>query len=302
MCGIAGIHSRTGRSIPQLDQLADLLLLGIENRGRHSTGTLAMVKSGMYQMQKEATTAEAFIEMRKPLPKRSVTVLLHTRWATVGPRTVRNAHPVTSGTMAAIHNGTIYNADSLFRSNRLRRHADVDSEIIPALIGKVGWLNAGDAIRQFQGGAAFAAIDTKHPGEVILGRTEGYPLVYFVTDSLLIWASTREAIEDAWILTYGTDPVGTWVEMPEWTVARVNGDVTTMALFTPRKAKKAKRATTPPPVRQLEIDDEWHEFFDMPDPEEDERELQAQLAEQAVRDLVRYAGYSREEAWEAVMG
>jgi len=55
----------------------------------------------------------------------------HTRWRTRGDERInRNNHPIRAGDVIGTHNGTIYNADRLFRRLRLRRFAEVDSELL----------------------------------------------------------------------------------------------------------------------------------------------------------------------------
>lgn len=55
----------------------------------------------------------------------------HTRWGTRGNEfNNRNNHPIRAGIVIGTHNGTIYNADYLFRRLGLPRYAEVDSELI----------------------------------------------------------------------------------------------------------------------------------------------------------------------------
>ena len=139
MCGIAGIHRRGNKQIPQVNTLADYLLLGIEDRGQDATGFMAMLASGKVQVEKAVVPASKFVLGRKAISAAARSVLLHTRWATVGnARDPRNAHPVISGKCAAVHNGTIYNHREVFTAFRLPRKAEVDSEVIPAIIDYAG--------------------------------------------------------------------------------------------------------------------------------------------------------------------
>lgn len=55
----------------------------------------------------------------------------HTRWPTRGDVNVlANAHPIRAGAIVGTHNGTILNADDLFKRFDLPRFAEVDSEVI----------------------------------------------------------------------------------------------------------------------------------------------------------------------------
>jgi asparagine synthetase B (glutamine-hydrolysing) len=297
--------------IPKLGRLADSLLLAIENRGTDATGLLALMPNGKCHLQREVKPAHRFVRGRKAMRNEVKTLLLHTRFATVGARDdVMNAHPQINGGMAAVHNGTIYNATELFDAFGLKRHAKVDSEIIPALLSYAGWDHAAEAIDLLDGGAAFAVVDEKHPEELLLARTEGYPLHYLVTTELVIWASTRRAIEAACAMTFGRVPKGKWHEVPEWTMVRVNGKVetTTIRVVKPRPKQtwKAKgkgwsapriSPTIPPTVtRQLTLDAPVDDYLA---PVLVEREP---WMEEEVRDLMRYTGVDYRSAFEEVYG
>ena len=59
--------------------------------------------------------------------KRAALLLGHTRWRTRGDERVNsNNHPIRAGEVIGTHNGTIYNADYLFRRWKMRRFAEVD--------------------------------------------------------------------------------------------------------------------------------------------------------------------------------
>ena len=62
----------------------------------------------------------------------------HTRWPTRGDvRNNFNNHPLRCLDCLGTANGTITNADALFRRFRLRRHAEVDSELIFRLANRL---------------------------------------------------------------------------------------------------------------------------------------------------------------------
>lgn len=314
MCGIAGIHRLSDQPIERLEDLTNALLIAIESRGRDATGMLAMLDTGKVQLQREVVPASTFVRRRQRLAPKARTVLLHTRFATVGsPDDVRNAHPQISAKMAAVHNGTIYNADRLFHRFRLPRRAQVDSEIIPALIERAGWEEAALAVDLFQGGAAFAAVHNEHPTELLLGRTQHYPLVWWRNDDLLVWASTSTALAAS--LKY----VGITVEWDDvhdldtWTLLRVNGSVEEERVRKPlppaprrplraaqplakvsapavsKRAKKAARKAARKPKPEAQI---WA-------PTAEEREA---WMDEAVTDMMAWLGLSYEDAYEEVYG
>ena len=58
------------------------------------------------------------------------------RWIRGGERINRNNHPIRAGDVIGTHNGTIYNADYLFRRFKLPRFAQVDSELLFCLAAR----------------------------------------------------------------------------------------------------------------------------------------------------------------------
>lgn len=211
MCGIAGIHfKRPGALSPaQTERFVNCLLLGIEHRGTDATGIVSVAPGGKkIVLSKEALAAEDFIKIRPSLgddPLRSI--LLHTRFATQGhqSRNVNN-HPVLHGTTFVTHNGHIGNDADLFKANEIERLGEVDSEVIAALINKVGFDNVCLALQELQGGFAIAAIDAQTPDKLVLAKGNSSPLVIFENKDFIVWASLREAIEEAWGATLGTPP------------------------------------------------------------------------------------------------
>lgn len=154
MCGLAGVI--LGRKRRQPHELLAIrsaftgLLLLNQRRGHHATGVAVIRKDGSAAVFKRPITASSLIQAddywQALQLDNSVTVILgHTRYRTrdsernnannhplvVGPSAgaaggARNAQGITYGT----HNGTVLNADELFRRFRLPRTAEVDSEVL----------------------------------------------------------------------------------------------------------------------------------------------------------------------------
>lgn len=316
MCGIAGIHRRGSKQIRLVNKLSDNLLLEILERGGDATGFMAMLASGKVQMEKAAMPADRFVGRRKQISPAARSVLLHTRWATVGSaKDPRNAHPVVAGHVAAIHNGTIMNHREVFDVFGLKRTAEVDSEVIPAIVNHAGWEHAADALSLLTGGMATAIVTDEKPDEVILARLRSYPLVVLVTKDVVVWASTKQAIQRAWQKTYGTPARGRWIVMKDFTLIRLNGKVgepepikqlpperpkarpkvsvyaggPAVSKRARRKARKASRqAHTRPYVPATPLLDD---LFEEPEP----------YMDAAVADLMR-AGYDRDTANDMVYG
>lgn len=216
MCGIAGIYLNNPHdtALPpeeEREAFINALLKGIESRGRHATGVVAVQRASTQpHLEKADVEASKFIEWRRPLPEASRIVLCHTRAATKGsPTNLDNNHPVVHKSCFVTHNGHISNDDDLFESFKLERFAEVDSEAIPALIDKFGLDKVHLALQELLGGFAIAAIQPeKNPDVLVLAKGTNSPLEYMETEQGLIWASTRSAMQDAWAEVWGKKP--TW--------------------------------------------------------------------------------------------
>lgn len=213
MCGIAGVYIKDPSVIGShrgLEQFVDDLHLGIESRGRKAAGFVAVSADGSVKIDKAPLTASEFIKEREKLPENTRIVLLHTRLDTKGtPKDSRNNHPVIHKTAFTTHNGWIRNDDELFEKYEFDRVGEVDSEIIPALLYAADFdvEKMKKAFDEMEGPIACATIDPiRHPGKLILARTEASPLEYIDTPKFLIWASEKKAIREAWGRHIGTPP------------------------------------------------------------------------------------------------
>jgi len=200
MCGIAGIHFLDGFTISKkkTEDLIDTLLMGIEERGRHATGVATMNKNAELWIEKGDIKASDFVMWRRNIPNDSHTILLHTRYATQGsPKLLENNHPVEYDSTVIIHNGHINNDSELFRTENLSRKAEVDSEIIAALINKYGLEKANVALSKLDGNYAIAAMDQRNPKTLVLAKGFSSPLEVTNIDGMIVWASTFMALKNA---------------------------------------------------------------------------------------------------------
>ena len=134
MCGIVGY---TGSK-----QAAPWLLEGLqtlEYRGYDSAGVSVVSPSGNLHGVKCAGRVAHLVERAKVANLNGMCGIGHTRWATHGAPTDRNAHPHydCSGRIAVVHNGIVENYQALKRQLMLDGHAfasDTDSEVIAHLI------------------------------------------------------------------------------------------------------------------------------------------------------------------------
>ena len=127
----------------------------------------------------------------------------HTRWATHGEPTEKNAHPhVCNDCVAIVHNGIIENHESL-RAEQIKAGfnftSDTDTEVIVHQIEK--YLNEGNSlfaavkksINDLEGAYALGVVSTSEPETLICAR-KGSPLVIGVGENENFIASDMSAL------------------------------------------------------------------------------------------------------------
>ena len=184
MCGIVGY---TGKN-----QAVSYLIEGLktlEYRGYDSAGVEVLSTDGELHGVKCAGRVAVLEERCATANLVGTTGIAHTRWATHGAPTDKNAHPHRdcSGRIAIVHNGIIENFRELRATLARNGHefaSDTDSEVIAHLI-EDAWAGPakGDlltavrnACRRLEGSWAIAAVCADAPGELVVARN-GSPLV-----------------------------------------------------------------------------------------------------------------------------
>jgi glucosamine--fructose-6-phosphate aminotransferase (isomerizing) len=185
MCGIFGIVSADGQDIAR--DLKSLFLLS-ESRGKEAAG-LALVDTGEITVLKEPQAASRMMRRssyrgligkltsnRRPRP---ITAIGHSRLVTNGLDAIAsNNQPVLRESLIGIHNGIIVNDEKLWAAFDLKRTADVDTEVLLALIehfrrsGASLGEAAGLAFHQIEGTASVAILAADDP-RLILGTNNG---------------------------------------------------------------------------------------------------------------------------------
>lgn len=198
MCGIVGY-------IGPKNALEILLggLRRLEYRGYDSAGYAVQSPEGLILRRCRGRVAD--LEALDPGDAVSATAgIAHTRWATHGEPSERNAHPQldASGRIALVHNGIIENYRSLRRelqSQGIEFKSDTDTEVIAQLVGfeVSAGKNLFEAVRsalaRVQGAYGIAVISTLEPDTLVAAR-HGSPLVVGVGDGEYIIASDVAAI------------------------------------------------------------------------------------------------------------
>lgn len=197
MCGICGIYLRDPSLDIDLNPILDSLLVGIEMRGRHATGFVAISEDGTEEWQKASCNASMFVKKRRPIPEGTRVVLGHTRFATKGePSFMENNHPIKRGPFYIIHNGHVSNDDELFVKANRDPYGEVDSEAIAARLASFGNVSELSAVLQeIDGSTAVAAVDERDAGHLVLAKGRSNPINLYIGRNLVLFASTKDAIE-----------------------------------------------------------------------------------------------------------
>ncbi|NIS75174.1 MAG: glutamine--fructose-6-phosphate aminotransferase, partial [Deltaproteobacteria bacterium] len=197
MCGIVGYVGNRGKTVGVLLEG----LTRLEYRGYDSSG-VALMESGHPRVYKSTGKLE---NLKRKLSKHTSDGILgigHTRWATHGDATERNAHPHTSGGTSVVHNGIIENFTQL-RNELIKKGyefcSDTDTEIFAHLIEDFSnrGLELEDAVRaalkRVEGSYALAVISERDPDKVIAAR-QFSPLIVAVGERENYLASDIPAI------------------------------------------------------------------------------------------------------------
>ena len=135
-------------------------------------------------------------------PIEGVTGIAHTRWATHGAPTVKNAHPHLddTGRIGLVHNGIIENYTTLktwLQSQGKTFRSDTDSEVLVNLISHFYKGNLVDAVQkalgEVEGTYGIAVVCADLPNTIVAAR-KGSPLLLGVGENEYIVASDASAI------------------------------------------------------------------------------------------------------------
>ncbi|MDH6244703.1 glutamine--fructose-6-phosphate transaminase (isomerizing) [Mycobacterium sp. OTB74] len=214
MCGIVGYVGQR----PARDIVVDALRR-MEYRGYDSAGVALVDGNGGLTIRRRAgrlaNLEEALVETDDALLGGS-TGMGHTRWATHGRPTDRNAHPHrdSTGKIAVVHNGIIENFSMLraeLEAVGVEFHSDTDTEVAVHLVSEryrhgptAGNFEASvlAVLRRLEGHFTLVFANADEPGTIIAAR-RSTPLVVGVGEGEMFVGSdvaafiehTREAVE-----------------------------------------------------------------------------------------------------------
>ena len=195
MCGIvAAVAARN---------VVPILIEGLrrlEYRGYDSAG-VAVINGSLQRLRSCGRVAQ----LEKLTEQRSLAGsigIAHTRWATHGAPSERNAHPHVSGGVCVVHNGIIENHDEVRNALQLLGYeftSDTDTEVIAHLVHFL--LSSGrplleavqEAVGQLKGAYAIAVISSDEKEKMVVAR-QGAPLLLGLGDGENFAASDTAAL------------------------------------------------------------------------------------------------------------
>lgn len=198
MCGIIGYIGKR--------EAFPILIKGLERleyRGYDSAG-VALLDDKMHVFKKKGKVAELFKFAKECNPKGTIGIG-HTRWATHGEPSDRNAHPhlSESGSIALIHNGIIENyvvLKTALEKEGQKFTSDTDTEVLAHLIETVkekDKLTTEEAVRealsQVIGAYAIVVLDENDSDTLVVAR-KGSPLVIGIGEQEFFIASDASPI------------------------------------------------------------------------------------------------------------
>jgi glucosamine--fructose-6-phosphate aminotransferase (isomerizing) len=178
MCGIVGILGTRPVAIDLVDALRRL-----EYRGYDSAG-VATVENGHLERRRAEGKLRNLADRLVAEPLKGLAGIGHTRWATHGGPSERNAHPHMTDKVSVVHNGIIENfrelKDELVRAGVVFE-SETDTEVVAQLITYEMRTGADPveatrrALQRIRGAFALGIIFSGHDN-LMIGAREGSPL------------------------------------------------------------------------------------------------------------------------------
>ncbi|WP_240224858.1 glutamine--fructose-6-phosphate transaminase (isomerizing) [Rheinheimera hassiensis] len=205
MCGIVG-------AVAQRD-VVDILVEGLrrlEYRGYDSAGVAVVNSSGELTRLRRLGKVKELADAVAAAPVTGGTGIAHTRWATHGEPSERNAHPHVSSNITVVHNGIIENHAPLREALQAKGYvftSDTDTEVIAHLVEEelksaASLLAAVQkSVKQLHGAYGTVLMDKTDASRVVVARS-GSPLViglgigenFIASDQLALLPVTRRFI------------------------------------------------------------------------------------------------------------
>jgi glucosamine--fructose-6-phosphate aminotransferase (isomerizing) len=218
MCGIIGILGKEAVAGDLLNALRRL-----EYRGYDSAG-VATLENGVLVRRRAEGKLRNLERALSESPLHGLCGIGHTRWATHGVPSERNAHPHMTERVSVVHNGIIENFSKLRREleeSGAAFETETDTEVIVHLItcelerGASPQSAVAATLKQLEGAFALAILFAGEE-DLLIGARRGSPLAIGYGDGEMFLGS------DAMALAPFTNRV-VYLEEGDWTVVRRSG-------------------------------------------------------------------------------
>ena len=195
MCGIVGYVGKRDAGPILMEGLHRL-----EYRGYDSAGIVCARNSKLSVHKAKGKVRD--LERQLPTQLKGTPGIAHTRWATHGEPSDRNAHPHCDGAgrFAIVHNGIIENAAQLrskLQAGGVSFQSETDSEVLAHLIAAMPADKLEDsvraALRLVTGTYGLAVLDAQRPESIVVARN-GSPVVLGIGDREMFVASDPAAL------------------------------------------------------------------------------------------------------------
>ena len=196
MCGIVGYVGHREATPILIEGLRRLEYRGYDSAGvaiQNGRGLQVRKLAGRVQALSDSLTAEQILGQAG---------IAHTRWATHGAPTERNAHPHVncSGSIALVHNGIIENAETLRARLKQGGHdfrTETDTEVLAHLIDEAPGKTLEDkviaALGHVEGAYGMAVMWDHERGKIVVAR-KGSPVLLGIGEDELFVASDASAV------------------------------------------------------------------------------------------------------------
>ena len=195
MCGIVGAIAKRN--------VVPILIEGLkrlEYRGYDSAG-VAVLNGSLQRVRSTGRVAE-LEKLAQSQGVHGELGIAHTRWATHGVPSEKNAHPHVSGGISVVHNGIIENHEAMRQKLRAKGYefvSDTDTEVIAHLVHShvAGGGSLFDAVRrsaaELVGAYAIAVLSESDKSHLIVAR-HGAPLLLGIGEGEIFAASDASAL------------------------------------------------------------------------------------------------------------
>lgn len=183
MCGVVGVFNYLGGNVKN-----DVIycLKKLEYRGYDSAGISVNGNNGFF-CEKAQGKIEVLEEQIKDIDINGFVGIGHTRWATHGDTSVKNAHPIITDYVSIVHNGIIENYAELKKELNVDFYTDTDTEVIARLFDKELKFNNNiksvtfNVVKKLKGAFSFIVMLKENPN-VLIAVKKNSPLVLGIDD------------------------------------------------------------------------------------------------------------------------